>query len=315
MISVVIPSHNRPGSVVGALRSLARQTVAPLEAIVVDDGSDPALGERELAAAAGGVPLVLLRHDEPRGGNAARNAGIARAAGDYVAFLDDDDEFEPPKIECLHRAARAHPRADVIHHPARIVMVRQAVEYVSTPKDLWDSSDAYHELIIGNWVGGTSMVTVRRSVLDAVGRFDEALPSMQDYDLWIRLAAYGARFLRLDQPLTRYTYDTTGTAVSLNLAKHFAADEALRAKHRAGYAGLSPAERKQHEVWSLNVATHRALLAGDTKTARGLQRRAVALLPRPATVANAVVASLGPAAAFRLRSVLSRGPTAARDPD
>jgi len=135
---------------------------------------------------------------------------------------------------------------------------------------------------------------------------------MQDYDLWLRLAQSGARFHLVGEVLTRYAYVTRGGQVSTNVDKHFRAAAAIEAKHVAGYAGLSPAQRRAHRVFVLNVATHRALLAHDTALARRLQWQVLRTTRSPAAVANALVTMLGPGVAFRLRSRISRGPTAAK---
>ncbi len=311
-IAVVIPTHDRRSSVVGAVRSAATQTDPADEIVVVDDGSSPPVDRAAVEGAAGEVPLTLLRYDRAQGANAARNAGIAATTADWVSFLDDDDRFAPEKLALLRAAIRRDPPCDVVHHAARIHMIRQGVAYTTAPKDLEAVPDPYHDLLIGNWVGGTSMVTVRRSRLAEVGGFDEALPSMQDYDLWLRLARGGARFRLVPDALTHYRYDTAGDAISLDVDKHLAAEAALRDKHAAGYATLTDAEQRTHRVWSLNVATHRALLAGDAATARRLQRRALRAGRSPAALANAVVTGLGPTVAFRVRSLMSRGPTTAR---
>ncbi len=135
---------------------------------------------------------------------------------------------------------------------------------------------------------------------------------MQDYDLWLVLASHRARFKFIDRRLTICRYTTSEAGISKNVDKHFAAARAIEAKHAAAYAALSPAQRNQHELFILNVATHRALMAGDAARARQLQREVLARTRNPMAVANALVTMLGPTAAFRARSLMSRGPTAAR---
>lgn len=309
-LAVVIPTHNRADSVVGAVGSVLAQSVPVDEVIVVDDGSQPALQVPVLRAMQSGI--MVLRNDEAKGGNAARNRGWQASSSEWVAFLDDDDRFTADKAAALHAAIRSDPDADVFYHQAWIRMVNEDIGYRSAPKDLRDSADPYGELLVGNCVGGTSMVTVRRSALAAVGGFDEDLASMQDYDLWIRLAQHGCRFHLIGEVLTNYAYVTGSGQVSTNVDRHFAAAAAIEAKHVEGYARLSPAQQREHRVFVLNVATHRALIAGDAALARQLQGEVLRTTRSPAALAAATVTMLGPAAAFRLRSLLSRGPTAAR---
>jgi GT2 family glycosyltransferase len=309
-IAVVIPTHNRPDALVGAVGSVVAQSSPADEIIVVDDGSQPALDVPLLRAM---LPdIMVLRNDVAAGGNAARNRGWHASSCEWIAFLDDDDRFAGEKLSALRAAIRADPGADVLYHLAWIRMVNEGIGYRTAPKDLRTSDDPYGELLIGNYVGGTSMVTVRRSALDAVGGFDEGLPSMQDYDLWLRLAQQGSRFHLIGDVLTHYAYVTGSAQISTDVERHFAAAAAIEAKHADGYARLTPAQRRTHRVFVLNVATHRALIAGDAALARQLQREVLRTARTPAALAAAMVTMLGPGAAFRLRSVLSRGPTAAR---
>ena len=309
-IAVVIPSHNRPDAVRGALASVAAQTDPADRVIVVDDGSAPPLDPALLPSLPG--RLTVLRNEVAGGANAARNRGWREADTEWVAFLDDDDRFQADKVARLRAAIAQDPGADVIYHPAWILMVNERVGYRTSPKDLGAVDDPYRELLVGNYLGGTPMVTVRRSALEAVAGFDESLPSMQDYDLWLRIARDGARFHYVDRVLTCCRYTTAGGGISTHVDEHFAAAAAIEAKHEAGYQLLTPAERQQHDVFVLNVGTHRALMAGDTALARKLQRQVLSKTRRPSAVANALVTMLGPRPAFRLRSMISRGPTAAR---
>jgi glycosyltransferase involved in cell wall biosynthesis len=309
-VAVVIPSHNRHDALLGAMASVAAQTVPVEQVIVVDDGSQPPVDPALLP----GLPqrVQVLRNDAAQGANAARNRGWRAAGTDWVAFLDDDDRFVPTKIARLHGEIAAHPQADVLYHTAWIRMVNEGVGYRTAPKDLATVADPYHELLVGNYLGGTPTATVRRSLLERADGFDESLPSMQDYDLWLHLARLGANFRYIDEVLTLCRYTTAGGGISTNVDKHFAAAAAIEAKHQQGYATLTPAQRQQHELFVLNVATHRALMAGDVRRARQLQRQVLRTSHSPAAVANALVTMLGPKAAFRVRSMISRGPTAAK---
>lgn len=309
-IAVVIPTHNRPDAVGAAVGSVLAQT-SPADAIVVvDDGSEPAVDADALVDRSSSI--TVLRNEKAAGGNAARNRGWQSCEQDWISFLDDDDRFEPGKLAALREAIVANPTADVIYHMAWIQMVNEGFGYRTAPKDLGACSDPYRELLVGNYVGGTSMVTVRRSALQSVGGFADGLPSMQDYDLWLRLAEQGAQFHLIPQVLTDYAYITAGGQVSTNVDKHFRAAAAIEAKHVKGYAMLSPAQRRAHRVFVINVATHRALLARDAALARRLQWQVLRTTRSPAALANAAVTMLGPDAAFRVRSMIGRGPTAAR---
>ena len=98
-ISVVVPTYNRRDLLQRALESAQKQTYADIEIIVVSDGSTDGTKETVEGAAADDARIRFIELSPSRGGNAARNAGIEAATGDYVAFLDDDDKWLPEKLE------------------------------------------------------------------------------------------------------------------------------------------------------------------------------------------------------------------------
>jgi glycosyltransferase involved in cell wall biosynthesis len=183
-VTVVIPTRDRWQVVSGsALAAALQQEDVDLEVIVVDDGSEqrPPTGLEGLDDKR--VRLVVLR--EPRGVAVARNAGIAEARGDWVAFLDDDDLWAPSK---LFRQLRASEEAGAGFVYAGAVWVDEQLELVHgyAPPS---SETLPRELLRWNVVwGGASNVVARRDLLEWLGGFDESLFQLADWDLWIRLA-------------------------------------------------------------------------------------------------------------------------------
>ncbi len=182
LISVVIPTYNRAHRLRRALAGVQRQTCANLEIIVVDDGSTDGT-----AALLQGFPerrLRYVRHDENRGGSAARNTGIAQARGSYVAFLDSDDEWMHEKLERQLAVFRRHPEiaavstADVVCRDGRAAEIR----FTDPPEG------PLLPTLLRRYIGVTSSLMVKKSCLEAVGGFDEQLVRCQDWDLCIRLA-------------------------------------------------------------------------------------------------------------------------------
>lgn len=111
-LSVILPTHNRPGLLGEALASLAAQTLPPHEVIVVDDASDPPVALRHIAQYGPGIRL--LRHERALGGAAAKNTGIRAATGELLAFLDDDDLYDPRYLETAASLLAAHPDIEVL---------------------------------------------------------------------------------------------------------------------------------------------------------------------------------------------------------
>lgn len=200
-VTVVIPTRNRACLLPVAIRSALGQTMRDLEVIVVDDASDD--GTAEAVAAFSDPRLSYIRLESRRGGSAARNLGIGRARSEFVAFLDDDDEWLPEKLElqmeCFHRGG---PEVGVVYSGYAVVDLESG--RVVARKVAERRGDLSRDLLVRNVVGGTSSVVVRRSCLERAGLFDERLPSFQDYDLWLRLSRE-CRFDFVERDLLKYS--------------------------------------------------------------------------------------------------------------
>jgi glycosyltransferase involved in cell wall biosynthesis len=180
-VSVVIPTRDRHAMVEGAVRSALDQTGAEVKVCVVDDGSEPPVVMPDDLAADGRVKLIRL--DQPQGASAARNAGLAATSGELVAFLDDDDVWLPGK---LARQLAALGEGSVAVACGFEVWNGTALVASLLPPDPFEARGLLaHPLL---W---PSTVLVRRAAVEAAGRFDEALPRVEDWDLWLRLADLG----------------------------------------------------------------------------------------------------------------------------
>lgn len=183
-VSVVIPTRDRDALLATAVECALGQVGVRAEVIVVDDGST-----RPVAAGTrAGRELVVLRHPEPRGVSAARNTGIARAAGQWVAFLDDDDVWAPTKLARQLAAAAGAGRHWAY---AGCVDVDRNLDLVGgTPPP--EPDEVVARLPTHNSVPGSSSgVVVRSTVLRRAGGFDESLRVHEDWDMWLRLARTG----------------------------------------------------------------------------------------------------------------------------
>ncbi|AGB39031.1 glycosyltransferase family 2 protein [Natronococcus occultus] len=181
-VSVVIPTYERPGFLEDAVRTALAQTCEDLEVVVVDDGSERDYARETVATFPNRV--VCVEHDENRGLSAARNTGIERASGEYVAFLDDDDRWHETKIE------RQLERIEDADRPGLVTCLSVSVtpdgEVIHVERDA-PSGDLSDPILRKNLIGSPSRVLVRTDVLEELGGFDEELPTKQDWDLYIRL--------------------------------------------------------------------------------------------------------------------------------
>lgn len=180
-VTCVIPTHGRPGLLRHALESVAGQTRAPDEVIVVDDtcSRETEHASRELAERSG-LPIRYLAHPGGRGASSSRNAGARAARGDVLAFLDDDDRWAPRYLEAavdtMVRTARPMVftwlRVDSDDRPARLVRLPSGL----TAADV---------LARNPGVTGSN-IFLRREAFTAVGGFDEALWVSNDKDFLVR---------------------------------------------------------------------------------------------------------------------------------
>jgi glycosyltransferase involved in cell wall biosynthesis len=202
------------------------QTFQDFELIVVDDAS--AENSFEVVASFHDDRIKFIRHETRKGGSAARNTGILNSTGDYIAFLDDDDEWLPEKLAKQMKVLLASPKevgcvstgcVDVSSSTGRILG-----EYV--PKKRGNLSK---DLLVANCVGSTSSVLLKRECLERTGLFDESLPCSQDYDLWIRISKEFL-FECVREPLFKYRIHQN--KISTNLEALTKGTEIMAAKYR-----------------------------------------------------------------------------------
>jgi len=180
-VSVVIPTRNRARTVARAISSACAQSSPPLEVIVVDDGStDDTTLELQRLRSVWGARLRVIRHDQPLGGSGARSIGLAEAHATYVAFLDDDDEWLPRKLELQVAAMQltgfgAATCGYEINYGYKRVPVRPA------------GGQTLDAILRENIYGSASLCIVRADLARDLGGFDRFLLSGQDWDFWIRI--------------------------------------------------------------------------------------------------------------------------------
>ena len=183
LVSVVIPVYNRSELVGRAIRSVLAQTWVDFEVIVVDDASDDGTPERIRDEF--GEQVRLLVQERNRGVSAARNCGVSAGCGEWMAFLDADDEWLPEKLAKQLAALRASGLA-VCHTDE--IWIRNGVR-VNPPKQYRkQGGDIFAQALQVCCMCPSSLV-IRRDLLRDVGMFDEELPVCEDYDLFLRLTA------------------------------------------------------------------------------------------------------------------------------
>jgi glycosyltransferase involved in cell wall biosynthesis len=208
LVSVVVPSYNYGHLVRETLDSIAAQTYAAWECVVVDDGSTDDT-EAVVRAYAEAEPRVRYVRQENARQAAARNNGIRHSSGDYFQFLDADDLLEPRKFERQVEYLEGHPEVDLVYSGVRYFSSEGGGELShSRAYSVWDDGRPWMpevsgrgrvllERLLRNNIMVVNSPLVRRRVVEAVGEFDAGLTPVEDWDYWTRAAAAGL-FFRYD---------------------------------------------------------------------------------------------------------------------
>lgn len=215
-VSVIIPTYNRLSLLKKAIESVLTQTYTNFEIVVIDDGSSDGTREYLLSLNDPRIKSILLYTN--RGPNAARNAGIRKAEGRYIAFLDDDDEWLSDKLEKQVNIFK-HNNIGIVYSAAIISLKNENIEYETTPEA---KGKLFNELLLSNVIGSTSTVILRSELLSKHGMFNEKMPSMEDYELWLRLSKHTeVDFVK--EPLIIYGCTTKKDSVSKNVQSNIQA--------------------------------------------------------------------------------------------
>lgn len=190
LVSVVVPTFNRPAELRAALLSVLEQTYPNLEIVVVNDGGADvsgviqSLGQRR--------PVRCEVHPENRGAGAARNTGLQAAAGKYVAFLDDDDAYHPEHLFALVAELEANPQLAAAYSDARQVTVDSSGRKprLLERRVLYSRDFDPAELLVRNYIP-ILCLAARREALAQAGPFDARMPALEDWEWLIRLSQAG----------------------------------------------------------------------------------------------------------------------------
>ena len=213
LVSVVIPTYNRGRCIERAIESVVAQTHTDLEVIVVDDRSADDTVEVVEAYARKDSRVRLLKHDKRNGAQAARNTGINAARGDWIAFLDSDDEWLQDSLASRLRVAHeGNPK--VVHSECYVIRdgSTQPLRYGLSALEGF----AYRRLLKQPGTLFSSLL-IARECFERIGRLDENIVSYQEWDLSIRLARY-YRFGFIAEPT--FIYDCRqGDTISRDVSR------------------------------------------------------------------------------------------------
>lgn len=196
LITVIIPTYNRSELLARSVSSVLAQTYAPLELIVVDDGSTENIPEAVQAIAPG--KTTVIRRARRGGAAAARNTGCEVARGEFIAFLDSDDEWLSEKLEAQISLLRDHP--EIAFCCTAFVLVRRDGQEEIRKFDTNEMGTA--DLAFGCEVSPGSSLVFRKDFFSVVGPFDTTIPRFEDWDWLVRGSAL-SRIGLINRPLCR----------------------------------------------------------------------------------------------------------------
>jgi glycosyltransferase involved in cell wall biosynthesis len=290
----VIPTKDRWRVLsTSALPSALGQERVEVEVVVVDDGSSD--GTEAALAELREPRLRVVRHSSPRGVARARNAGVAAARGEWVAFLDDDDIWSPEKLRRQIDAAQARQAAFAYSAAAWVDEDKRFLNVFEPP----DPEGLASRLLRWNelWAGSSNVVA-RTEVVRRLGGFDEQLFQLADWDLWIRLACEH-RASAVDQVLIGYVVHSDSMLLT-DRRDVFAEFRYLTEKHRDLSARLRT-RPDAAKFWRWVAAGH--LRAGRRLAAARTYAHGAVVTRDPQSFLRALASLTGPTGFVSMRGV------------
>jgi glycosyltransferase involved in cell wall biosynthesis len=240
------------------MRSVLNQTVRPLELIVVDDCSAHP-NESVVADAKGsGLDIRYERLTGNSGASIARNIGAQQARSEVLMFLDDDDTWEPDKIETQLALLERRPDAGWVYTGMLAVDDLHGGKVLHASREHF-SGNAWPHILFRNFIGPTSAVAMRAELFRRVGGFDPRLPALQDYDLWLRLGKTAPVLYDGRHNLRFSATPRLGSRLSADVGNYQAGFEYLSRKYRAELNHLTFWQRRRFDAQAALVVASKYL--------------------------------------------------------
>ena len=206
--SIIIPNYNQGHFLERSVSSAVAQTVnkEDLEIIIVDDGSkDNSLLTAQLLISKFNDSTITLIKKQNGGTASARNAGILASSGEYIGFLDADDEYHPQKAEISIK---------YLDKAKEVGLVYSDYLEVFPERTVYNAKPDFNPSVLKNECIVSTNSFIKRSVVNTVGLFNESIKIIEDYDYWLRISA--ANFMCLRIPVPLFTYYNHGENKTLN---------------------------------------------------------------------------------------------------
>lgn len=182
-VSVIIPTYNRKDRLIKTINSVLAQDYQDYEIIIIDDGSIDGTSDYIKQYF---PQVILLTHKTNQGVSAARNVGIEKAQGNWIAFLDSDDLWHSNKLSQQIYYLKQHPQYDICH--SEEIWIKDGIRINPKKKHQKIAGNIYYKSVELCSIS-ISTVILKKEIFNKVGLFDINLPACEDYDLWLRITA------------------------------------------------------------------------------------------------------------------------------
>lgn len=240
LVSVVLPTHNRVQFLERAIRSVLRQTEQNFELIIVDDASTDDTPNYLARLATQDHRIRIIKNNQSNGAGGARNEGVEHRLRQWIAFLDDDDEWMPHKLQLQLNLLDADPNLVACSCNFILRFPSGRSRKVFLPQNV-----TLKQLLKDSVLGGASMCICSNKVLKEIGGFDSKFKSAQDWDLWVRLRQKG-EIVACKEPLVLYQAHA-GARITNNMQVQYVGARKFYFKHR----NLMDLEVRRHRLASI----------------------------------------------------------------
>lgn len=242
-VSVIIPTYKRSVDIKRAVDSVLSQTLTNIECIVVDDngvGSEEGEKTAKIIGEYSDERLIYVRHEQNKNGAAARNSGIERARGEYVAFLDDDDIFLPRRLEVLSKRLDELGESYGSAYSAYIKNMADGSRQISNEKA---EGDVFLQVLMRSlFIGTGSNLFFRKSAMDDIGLFDVSFRRNQDLEYLTRITKK-YKMAYIDEPLMEAFYDVRTS--NMTFEQSVEREKLFREKFSPWLSELSDKEKRE----------------------------------------------------------------------
>lgn len=201
-VSVVVPCYNSARFLTETIQSILSQSVLPEKLVIVDDGSTDETQSIVAPFLEGDVVEIVYVRQNNQGVSAARNHGASLCESDFIAFLDSDDRWEPDFLKAGYQLLEENSADAVVFKNRTFHTTPGDIGEIEGPDESFIAG--FPEILIQRNTIGPSMVLMRKSAFDQVGGFASSTIYMEDWELWLSMAAQGAKFCFSEQVLLNY---------------------------------------------------------------------------------------------------------------